>query len=316
MNRCLLAIAVLAAPGIPAMCDPLPPPVVIFSRPLPTANVNEPAQPNRSNFAITDQPISPPNDPLAFLNFDGDDFTLNAQANNAYVIQSLTMWSVGSTLGEAIGNEFQNISLYMRQVSVDPVTGAQTPLAPFTIVSTGTPNTNFNGDGVTVGDSNSNITHTNVQYSNGQDYEGVGTPGTYYPLWQNTFNNLNLTLLAGTYEFAVWGIGWQNLCTDVDFQCMDYQSTYGYFYPEYSNALRSGPPGSQQGADGYFLKYDAQNLSAQAAFINAAQLGITPYGVDENVILSGTGVPEPATFGLAGLGLIGLGYFSRRLRKS
>jgi hypothetical protein len=62
---------------------------------------------------------------------------------------------------------------------------------------------------VTVGNSNPNITDTNIKYFGGQNYEGVGTPGQFYPLWQTTFNNLNLAIIGGvTYEFAVWGLGY------------------------------------------------------------------------------------------------------------
>jgi hypothetical protein len=66
-------------------CDPLPPPTVIFSRPLPNANLNEISQPNRSNYAFTEVPQG---DPLAFQSFDGDDFTLS-NTSNAYIVESL-----------------------------------------------------------------------------------------------------------------------------------------------------------------------------------------------------------------------------------
>ncbi|PWU03976.1 MAG: hypothetical protein C5B51_17710 [Terriglobia bacterium] len=290
-------LIVLSARGV---ADPLPPPTIIFSRPLPTANLNNVGT-QRSNYAFTE---FDPNNPFAFEKFDGDDFTLNT-SNNAYIVQSISTWSVASTPGQALGVEFASVSLYMRPVYVDPITHARSPLAPFSIVATGAPNQNFQSDGVTVGNSNPNITHTNVHYADGENYESVNSPGTFYPLWQNTFSNLNLVLASGvTYEFAVWGLGHP--------QTEDPNTMYGYWFNEYSNAGSSG--NAQDGSDNFFLSFDANNLDAVSSYVNAQQAGLGPKPVDLNVQIVGIGVPEPTTFGLLGIGLIALGYFSRKRR--
>jgi hypothetical protein len=296
---CVLGGIVLFS--VRAVCDTSPL-TVIFSRPLPTTDLNGVSQPNRSNYAFTEVPQS---DPLAFQSFDGDDFTLNS-TSNAYIVESLSTWSVASTLGQPLGTEFASVSLYMRPVFFDPITHARSPAAPFQVVATGAPNQVFNPDGVTVGNSNPNITDTNVKYFGGQNYEAVGTPGKFYPLWQTTFNNLNLTIRNGvTYEFAVWGLGYHTRCTGTDNQCIDPNTLYGYWFNEYSNAGLSGTP--QQGADNFYLKFSASDPNAPTTFITAS-----PRPVDLNVTISGVGVPEPATCGLLGLGLIALGYFSRK----
>ena len=291
-----------------AFADSLPPPSIIFNRPLPVNNLNEAAGNFRSNFSFTEIPDG---DPLAFVNFDGDDFTLDPVANNAYIIDSISTWSVASNLGEALGVEFASVSLYMRQVSVDPVTHARTPVGAFQVIATGSPNQSFDDDSSTVGNSNPNITHTQVQYQPTgrgafpQNYEGAGSPGTFYPLWMNTFSNLNLTVLAGqTYEFAVWGFGYP--------ETQSADSLYGFWFNEFSNASLSGL--TEAGADNAFLKFDASDLAAPGAFVNAAATGIGPKNVDLNVQITGVGVPEPATCGLLGLGLLGLGYLGRRRR--
>ena len=97
-----------------AFCDPLPPPTIIFSRPLPNANLNEISQPNRSNYAFTEVPQG---DPLAFQSFDGDDFTLN-NTSNAYIVESLSTWSVASVLGQPLGTEFASVSLLVTAILI------------------------------------------------------------------------------------------------------------------------------------------------------------------------------------------------------
>jgi hypothetical protein len=306
--------------------SPLPPPTIIFNNPLPTANLNQAAGAARSNFAFTE---FDPNNPLAFESFDGENFTLSS-SSNSYIVDSITTWSVASTLGQPLGNEFQSLALYLRPVFTDPITGAISPLAPFTLVASGSPGTSFGSDGVTVGNSNPNISSTNVQYQPRHtpsgtpppvDYQDCGwdgstctadpTTGAYFPLWQNTFSNLNLTLVGGQmYEFAVWGLGYNTLCTDSDFQCVDPNSLYGVWFNEYSNAARSGP--TEQQASGLIAKFDATNLGAVASYENIQQIGAGPVPVNLNFEIVGQPIPEPATMGLVGLGLVTLGVLSRK----
>ncbi|MBV9507541.1 MAG: PEP-CTERM sorting domain-containing protein [Acidobacteriia bacterium] len=314
MGRPVWVGLMLAAGASLGICDVVAPDSVIFSRPLPIININS-SNPNlRSNWSISTIP-TPPNDPLVDLSMLGDDFTLNP-SSPSYLVNSISTWSVGSTLGEAMGNEFSSVSLWIRPMYTDPVTGAQFPAGPFTRVATGTPNTYLNPGTNVDGDSNPNDTHTNVTYIDGQNYQSAS--GTQFPLWENTFSNLDLTLLGGvTYEFAVWGLGWYNNdtpCTS-DFQCMDPSDGYGYWYNEFSNALLSGR--IEQGADNFYLSFVTSDLAAPQAAINAAQNGVAGVPVDQNIVITGAAlaVPEPATYGVVAAGLLAIGLFSRRRRK-
>jgi hypothetical protein len=263
---------------------------------------------------------------------DGDSFTLPSGSYSSYLITSLSTYSVASTLGQPLGDEFESVMLAVREISTDPISGALL-YGDWDILDQGTPNTSFDSSNPTVvGNSNANITDTNITYANGQNYEGDGTPGSYFPLWQTTFSNLNFTAQAGVqYQFVVWGFGWYNNdtpCTTTDFQCMDPNTGYGYWYNEYSNPLNSGQ--KEQGATGYYLQYvnfmNPQICPTPSACDGAASnaaLGYDANGnavpVNQNVIIQGYGVgvalPEPASCALAGLGLIVFACLSRKLRK-
>jgi hypothetical protein len=252
---------------------------IIQYRPLPIANLNEAAGATRSNvsFAETDPGL-----------MDGDDF--NLAPGFLYKINAITVWSVASTFGEALGTEFSTVSLYGGLVG-----------DPLTQLETGTPGTTFNGNDV--GSSNANITHTLVNYSNFEDYEAVGAPGAFFPIWQTTFSNLNLYLYGGqTYQYAVQGIG----------ASPDPFSLYGYWFSHGSNALNSG--NLQQG-DGRFRIFDSSNLSTTPALVNPFTAGLWDKGGDLNIILDievlGP-VPEPSTYAMMLTGLAGVIGLARR----
>jgi hypothetical protein len=302
-------------------CSSLPPSsTTIFSRPLPTQNVNGA---NPSNYAVQGVEGS---DPQMEDTIYGDSFTLPSKGSNAYVITSLSAYSVASTLGQPLGDEFEDVMLAVREVTTDPISGALI-YGDWDILDQGTPDTSFNGSSNVVGNSNPNITDTNITYSNGQNYEDDGSS---YPLWQTTFSNLNFTAQTGVqYQFVVWGFGWYNgdiPCTTVDFQCMDPNTGYGYWYSEFSNPFDSGQ--IEQDATGYYLSF-VNFMNPElcppdgSAGCSTAASGIT-FGQDangntvplnENVIISGFAVPEPATYALAGLGLVLFACLSRKLRK-
>jgi hypothetical protein len=316
---------VLSAAGF---CSPLPPPTIIFSNPLPTANLNQAAGALRSNFAFTE---FDPNNPLAFESFNGENFTL-AASSSSYLVDSITTWSVASVLGQPIGDEFQTVGLYLRPVAIDPITGAPFPLAPFSLIASGSPNAFFQSDGVTVDNSNPNITSTNVQYqplggpnsgTTPQDYQDCGydpstnrcaadpTNGAFFPLWQNTFSNLNLTLQGGqVYELAAWGLGYNTLCTYSDFQCIDPNTEYGVWFNEFSNPNLSGT--RQQQANGQIGIFTALDFGAPGSYATPQQLGVGPVAAELNFQIVGQPIPEPATIGLVGIGLIALGVVSRK----
>jgi PEP-CTERM motif len=339
LKHSLGVTAMLAWSAAIGFCSSLPPSsTTIFSRPLPTQNVNGEDGATRSNYAVQGVEGS---DPQMEDTIYGDSFTLPSNGSNAYVITSLSSYSVASlcvggnpctadSQAQPLGDEFENIMLAVREVTSDPTSGALI-YGSWDILDEGTPNTSFDSPtSSVVGNSNPNITDTNVQYAGGQNYEQDGSDGSYFPLWQTTFNNLNFTAQAGVqYEFVVWGFGWYNgdtPCTTIDFQCMDPNTGYGYWYSEYSNPFDSGQ--TEQGATGYYLSF-VNFMNPQlcppdgSAGCSTAASGIT-FGQDangnsvalnENVIISGFAVPEPATYALAGLGLVLFACLSRKLRK-
>jgi PEP-CTERM motif len=315
--------ALLACSAPLGICDVVS---TIFSRPLPIANVNGENGAPRSNYAFTETGGA---NPLQQTAIDGDSFTLSSKNYDSYVITSLSTYSVASTLGQPLGDEFQNVMLAVREVGMDPITGLS--YGNWDILDEGTPNTSFNSPtSNVVGNSNPNITDTNVTYTNGQSYEGDGAPGTYYPLWETTFSNLNFTAQAGVqYQFVVWGFGWNTMCTTADFQCMDPTSLYGYWFSEYSKPLLSGR--FEQGATGSYLTFANFENNQICPTVSACD-GLSPepeqpqdaFGntldLNENVIIKGYGVnlvstPEPGTRALAGVGLVLFACLSWKRRK-
>jgi hypothetical protein len=333
---CGITALVACSPSL-GVCDVVS---TILSRPLPIANVNGEGANSRSNYAFTETGGS---DPLMQTAIDGDSFTLPSGTYNSYVITSLSTYSVASlcaggnpctntSKAQPLGAEFQDVTLAVREVSTDPISGALL-YGNWDILDQGTPDPSFkNPLSNVVGNSNPNIIDTNVKYYDGKNYEGDGAPGTYYPLWETTFSNLNLTVYSGVqYQFVVWGFGWSNngQCTTVYSRCMDPNTGYGYWYNEYSSPLNSGQ--KEQDPTGYYLSYvnfmDTQICPQPSACEglapqpevpeNAANM---PVDVNENVIINGYGVgvvatPEPGTRTLVFLGLGLLAFVSRKLRK-
>jgi hypothetical protein len=323
-------IAALLACSAPlGICDVVS---VIFSRPLPIKNVNNENGP-RSNYAFTE--TGGP-DPLLQTAIDGDSFTLcsgscqSSQKFNSYVITSLSTYSVASVMGQPLGDEFDDVLLAVREVTTDPISGALI-YGNWDLLDQGTPDTSFNGSNSNVVlNSNPNITDTNTTYYNGQSYEGDGT-GVLYPLWETTFSNLNFTAQAGVqYQFVVWGFGWNTACSTMDFQCMDPNTEYGYWFNEYSVPFLSGR--REQDPTGYYLQYvnfANSQLCPDPSTCNGAPSNSTlgqdlngnnTLRVNQNVIIEGYGVdpvstPEPGTRTLIGLGFVLFACLSRRLRK-
>jgi hypothetical protein len=295
--------ALLACSASLGICDVVP----IVLRPLPTKYLNGENGAPRSNYAFTET-----GNPLLQTAIDGDSFTLGS----SYVITSLSTYSVASVLGQPLGDEFEDIMLAVREVTSDPV-GAPAPIyGNWDILDYGAPNTG-------------NITDTNLTYSNGQDYEGDGTPGAYYPLWETTFSNLNFTAQAKVqYQFIVWGFGWNSpTCGTLGSQCMNMNPStgYGYWYSEYSSG----------GSYLSFVNFENKDLCPTVSACD----GLSPepvqpqdasgntVAVHEDVIIKGCRVdtkgcgvdvvatPEPGTRTLIGLGLMLVACLSRRLRK-
>jgi hypothetical protein len=259
-------------------------PIIPFLlRPLPTANLNEAAGENRSNNSFSES------DPTA--RYNGDVFGL--PGNFRWRIHAVRTWSVASVLGEALGQEFAEMSLY----------GRPRPDV-MQVIATGSPNDFFELDDPTlVKNSNPNITHRQVTYKNGSNYEGVGTPGVFYPLWEHTFTKLNWVVPGRTpIDFAVWGVG----------TAQDDATLYGFWFNHVSNRRLSGVP-QLQAFNGIWI-HDFLTPEATGFRRDVGEAGLWDKGADMNIILFAQPIPEPGALLLVGAGLAAL-LASRRYRK-
>jgi PEP-CTERM motif len=261
----------------------------LYKEALPNILLNQQAGDLRSNMAFTE------NDPID--NFDGTDVTFSSSlGGNVVNVNSLTTWSVASILGDPLGVEFDSVSLYFR-----------TEGGTWQILDTGTPDTFFDPSNANqVDNSNPNITDTVVPYTNSVSaYESTDASqaGTFYPLWQTTFSNLDLTLTTGVvYQFAVWG-------TSAN---ADPNSLYGYWFSSYSNAFLSGAV--EDSFSGMYLRCDATNLSAPCFVEDPLADQTWNKGANMNIEIDGTvsTTPEPSTSLMAGTVLLGLALLRHR----
>jgi len=307
---------------------------IYYANALPTADVNN-AGGISSNYAFYEQNPFPSSGIAASL--DGDSFLAPSTAT----IQTLTTWSIASPalpwatqdpLGnQALGLEMSSVSLWFR---VDPGPG---PAVPWTLLDTGSLDTSFDvsGNPNAVGSSNANIGATNVTYP-GTTQGFLGSDGqTFFPLWQLSFNNLNLNLTGGvTYDFAVTGLGYGYPGGPaVPTQCLNDPSQgadcvmdpgnpggYGYWYNSFSNPLRAGLASEQDGPHNTYLRcnYGDNGLPTAEPCLVADPVAEANslVGADMNVELdtAASTVPEPATVAFFVAGLAGLGFLRRRKR--
>lgn len=240
---------------------------------LPNINLNDSAGSFRSNIAFGES------DPTAA--FDGTAVTFNSPV----LIDTVSNWSIASAYGEALGNEFSSVTLYFR-----PVGGT------WQVLSTGSPDTSFDVPlhPFEVGDSNPNMLSTQVAFFAPvlpkNSYEGDGTPGVFYPIWQNDFGNLNLVLPAGTYEFAVNGTG----------SAPDPNSGYGYWYNSFVNGLLSGS--LQSDMSGTYLRCSYADMSGPCFVEDPTLDGTWDKGANFNLAVEGTALPEPGSALMVGIG--------------
>jgi hypothetical protein len=238
----------------------------LFARPLPVANLNNPAAFLRSNIAWT---VSEPD-----VQFNGDNFELPA-TSPLWRVTDIVTWSVASVLGEELGDEFSDVSLYGREQGGQMQT-----------IASGTLNTGSSDS------SNPNIAHERVRYANGEDYEGGFFD--YYPVWMHTFSNLNWIVPGGSaHEFGVWGTG----------RNPDPFTSYGFWFNHMSNGSGSGVP--QDLADGAYLVFNLGDPAAPAFAEDPFQGATWDKGSDMNVLIFATPVapvPEPGTLALFAAG--------------
>lgn len=139
-------------------------------------------------------------------------------------------------------------------------------------------------------------------YLNGtQDYECIlcATP-TYYAIWAITFQ-VNRTLAAGDYDFAVGGVA-------------NGSNTFALLTSDPAGCM--GGCVSQTPGNGFFLfQHDGTVSGPPILTYSGTVSGYNGAGpLDADAIIQGTLVPEPATFGFMAVGLVGILFARRRSR--
>jgi hypothetical protein len=272
---------------------------VLYLDALPNINLNYAAEDVsgldlRSNVAFGES------DPTSA--FDGTSITFSS----AVVINDISSWSVASVLGQALGEEFSSVTLYYR---CENCVDGGTQDGAWQVLETGSPDTSFDvpGQPFAVGDSNPDMLSIEDFYDDAQpgppvpvSYEDYYTQGVFYPVWQNYFGNLNLTLPAGTYDFGINGVG-------VD---PDPDTGYGYWYNAFVNGPLSGS--FQSNESGTYLRCSYDDLSGPCFVENPLLDGTWNKGANLNFEVDGQVAPEPGSSALLAIGIFSLGWLARR----
>jgi hypothetical protein len=148
---------------------------LLVDRGLPTANLNNIADVNRSNVSWAEPDLNL---------FDGDTFTVTGAST--WKVDTIRLWFVGYnannntnlTDDKYLGDFYNNLSLYVG-------TGGALNRVSLASFTSGTDTT-----------SNPDVVGTRVQYNGGLDYQGGS--GSYWTIVQLDFNNLNLDFAPGT----------------------------------------------------------------------------------------------------------------------
>jgi hypothetical protein len=234
-----------------------------------------------TNSGVTDIGVDPAgNIPCCYFYGDAVNFgSTGDPVLQSWRIDKIVVWSTGrfapeSSSPQNFGQEYGSITLYGSAFGHG-----------LDVLSTGT---YANNSQMSPGD-NPNITTIRDYYGDGSSYPG--TENTH-PVMMTTFDNLNYVVNPGGFQFGVYAT--PSGATNGD------DPLYGQFRFLASN---SGPTLSTDSMMYYFHTGSLADGGGQY-----------PTGVDMNFEIYATPTPEPGTFVLVGLGLIGAAFATRRRR--
>jgi hypothetical protein len=214
----------------------------------------------------------------------GDQFTLSGSSNT---INSVTIYEVGNVVTTATGTpgdtpdtEFSTLSLY---IGPD---GSATGLGSAVDTIGGAP----------LFSASTQVCYGGACGSGGVNFQSIYTSSVYYAIYAVTFSGLNITLPSGLYDFAIGA-------TPIG------GNTFALLTSDPNNSGTSEEDSATLCPNCGFLYYFYDGTGgAPLATYQYLPGSISGYnnGADVNVLISGSSVPEPSTFGLIGLGLGGV----------
>jgi hypothetical protein len=216
----------------------------------------------------------------------GDQFTLSGSSNT---ITSVTVYEVGNvattefgTPGDSPITEFNGLDLY---VAPDGATSGMG--APVDILT-----------GAALGASATQVCYSGACGAGGMNFESLTNPSNYYAIYAVTFSGLDLVLGPGLYDFAVGA----NPKAGETFALLTSDPNHSGTSEEDSSTL-CGTTGCGYI---YYLPDGTGHTPLETYQYAPGSIGGYSNGADANVIINGTSTPEPATFGMLGLGLAGV----------
>jgi hypothetical protein len=140
--------------------------------------------------------------------------------------------------------------------------------------------------------------------SGGTNYQSVDS-GNYYAIYAVTFSDLNISLAAGTYDFAVGDTPIGN-------------NTFALLMSDPANTSGGSESSAGLSPNGFLYFFaDGTGSSPLETYQYDSSSGlITNYNNNADVNVNITAVPEPTTFGMIGLGLAAFAFMRRRTRQA